>query len=124
MAAPLARVHQANANQAAALANFDSVVLAALRETEQSLATYGSELQRHQALTDAQDQAHRAYQLAQGQLDAGAVSPLDLLSSENTMVSADAAMAGSDATVIQDQIAVFKALGGGWEPQNPEVGQK
>jgi NodT family efflux transporter outer membrane factor (OMF) lipoprotein len=124
MAAPLARVHQADANQAAALANFDSVVLAALRETEQSLATYGSELQRRQALADAQDQAHRAYKLAQGQLDAGAVSPLDLLSSENTMVSADAAAAGSDAAVIQDQISVFKALGGGWELQDREVGQK
>jgi hypothetical protein len=30
------------------------------------------------------------------------------------LVAADAAVAASDSALIQDQIAVFKALGGGW----------
>jgi len=30
-------------------------------------------------------------------------------------VQANAALAGSDAALVQDQIAVFKALGGGWQ---------
>src|SRR6202008_3611221 len=46
MAGPRARVRAAKATAAAALANFDSVVLQALKETEQALATYGSELDR------------------------------------------------------------------------------
>jgi NodT family efflux transporter outer membrane factor (OMF) lipoprotein len=115
MAAPIARVHQAEANESAAVAAFDSIVLGALREIEQALQIYGAELDRRQDLGEAQDKARRAYTLAQGQLDAGAVSPLDLLNSESTLVSADAAVAGSDAALIQDQIGVFKALGGGWE---------
>jgi outer membrane protein TolC len=30
------------------------------------------------------------------------------------LVSLDASVAAADAALIQDQIAVFKALGGGW----------
>jgi outer membrane protein TolC len=41
-------------------------------------------------------------------------SNLDLLTAEQVLVAADAAVAASDAALVQDQIAVFKALGGGW----------
>lgn len=114
MAGPRARVRAAKANAAAALASFDSVVLQALKETEQALSTYGSELDRRQALSDAQDKAHQAFDMAHDQFLAGSVSNLDLLTTEQSLVAADAAVATSDTALIQDQIAVFKALGGGW----------
>lgn len=113
-AGPRARVRQAKASAAAALAGFDSVVLQALKETEQALVSYGAELDRRQALSDAQDRAHKAFDMAHDQFIAGAVSDLDLLSSEQSLVATDAAVATSDAALVQDQIAVFKALGGGW----------
>jgi NodT family efflux transporter outer membrane factor (OMF) lipoprotein len=113
-AGPRARVMQAQAGAAAALANFDSVVLMALKETAQALSTYGTEVEHHTALAAAQAKARRAYELAGVQFAAGAVSNLDLLISEQTLVAADAAVAGSDTAMVQDQIAVFKALGGGW----------
>jgi NodT family efflux transporter outer membrane factor (OMF) lipoprotein len=114
MAGPRARVRAAKANAAAALASFDSVVLQALKETEQALSTYGSELDRRQALSDAQQKAHEAFDMAHDQFLAGSLSNLDLLTTEQSLVAADAAVATSDAALIQDQIAVFKALGGGW----------
>jgi outer membrane protein, multidrug efflux system len=114
MVGPRARVRAAKAGAAAALASFDSVVLQALRETEQALATYGSELDRRQALADAQDKAHQAFDMAHDQFLAGALSNLDLLTTEQALVAADAAVATSDSALIQDQIAVFRALGGGW----------
>lgn len=114
MAGPRARVRAAKANAAAALASFDSVVLQALKETEQALSTYGSELDRRQALSDAQQRAHEAFDMAHDQFLAGSLSNLDLLTTEQSLVAADAAVATSDAALIQDQIAVFKALGGGW----------
>ncbi len=117
MAGPRARVRGAKANAAGALASFDSVVVQALKETEQSLATYGAELDRRQALDDAQNKAQRAFDMAHDQFLAGSVSNLDLLTAEQSLVSADAAVAGSDAALIQDQIAVFRALGGGWRSQ-------
>jgi NodT family efflux transporter outer membrane factor (OMF) lipoprotein len=115
MAAPRARVRQAKAEQAAALASFDAVVLTALKETEQALALYGAALDNRQALGDAQEKIHTAFGIARDEFAAGALSNLDLLTTEQSLVALDAAVASSDAALVQDQIAVFKALGGGWQ---------
>jgi outer membrane protein TolC len=112
---PRARIRQAKAAEAAALAQFDSVVLNALKETEQALAAYGSALDNRQSLADAQDKIHSAYGMAHGQFFAGSISNLDLLTTEQSLVAIDASVAASDAQLIQDQIALFKALGGGWQ---------
>ena len=58
--------------------------------------------------------AHRAFDIANGQFLAGAASSLDLLIAEQTQVAADADVAASDAALVQDQVGLFKALGGGW----------
>jgi outer membrane protein, multidrug efflux system len=110
-----ARVREAKGSQAAALASFDSVVLRALKETEQALATYGAALDSRQALVDAQARIHRSFDIAREEFAAGSVSSLDLLTTEQTLIALDAAVASSDATLVQDQIAVFNALGGGWQ---------
>jgi NodT family efflux transporter outer membrane factor (OMF) lipoprotein len=114
MAGSFARVHAAKAETAGALAGFDSTVLQALKETEQALSIYGAELDHHQALIEAQAKAQRALEIAHGQYLAGSASTLDLLTSEEILVAADASVAASDAALAQDQIGVFKALGGGW----------
>lgn len=114
MAGPRARLNAAKANAAASLAGFDNAVLQALKETEQALAVYGAELDHRRALGEAQDKAQRAMDMAHGQFAAGAASTLDTLTSEQTLVAASAQVAASDAALAQDQIAVFKALGGGW----------
>jgi NodT family efflux transporter outer membrane factor (OMF) lipoprotein len=111
---PRARLHEANAAERGALAAFDSAVLGALKETEQALSLYGAELQHHADLVDAQVKSHRTYDIAHGQFLAGEASQLDLLSAEQSVTAADAAVAASDAALAQDQIAIFKALGGGW----------
>jgi NodT family efflux transporter outer membrane factor (OMF) lipoprotein len=114
-AVPRARIRQAKGNAAYALASFDSTVLRALKETEQALSSYSAELDRRQDLGDAQELARRAFVLAQDQSRAGSISTLDMLTTEQSLVAADAAVAVSDAALAQDQIAVFKALGGGWK---------
>ena len=117
-AGPRARVQQAKANASAALAGFDAAVLGALKETEQSLAIYGTELDRRQALADAQAQAQQAFDLANDQFVAGALTQLELLTTEQSLIDIDASVAASDAALIQDQIALFKALGGGWREKS------
>jgi NodT family efflux transporter outer membrane factor (OMF) lipoprotein len=114
LAGPRARIRQAKSQASAALASFDGVVLRALKETEQSLVAYRSELDHRQALNEVQDKAHRGFEIANGQYVAGSASTLDLLVAEQTQVAADADVAASDAALIDDQIRVFKALGGGW----------
>jgi NodT family efflux transporter outer membrane factor (OMF) lipoprotein len=121
MAAPRARVRQAKAGQVAALATFDAVVLNALKETEQALAAYRAQLDNRQALGDAQTRIHGAFGMTHDQFQAGAVSNLDLLTTEQLLVSIDASVAFSDAALVLDQIAVFKALGGGWRPASGDA---
>jgi NodT family efflux transporter outer membrane factor (OMF) lipoprotein len=121
MAAPRARVRQAKAGQVAALAAFDAVVLNALKETEQALALYRAALDNRQSLGDAQGRIHAAFGMAHDQFLAGAVSNLDLLTTEQTLVTLDASVASSDAALVLDQIAVFKALGGGWRPESKQA---
>jgi NodT family efflux transporter outer membrane factor (OMF) lipoprotein len=118
MAAPRARVRQAKAAQAAALASFDSVVLTALKETEQALALYSAALDNRQSLDEARNKIHQAFGIARDEFAAGSLSNLDLLTTEQSLVALDAAVASSDAALVQDQIAVFKALGGGWRGES------
>jgi NodT family efflux transporter outer membrane factor (OMF) lipoprotein len=113
---PRARIRRAQAGAQAALAGFDSTVLQALKETEQALTAYGAELEHHADLEVVQTKSRRTFELAQGQYLAGATTQLDLLSAEQSLVSAQAAVAQADSLLVQDQIAVFKALGGGWAP--------
>jgi len=115
MAGPLAKLAQSRASARAAVASYDSVVLEALKETEQALATYSAELDHHASLAAAQSEAQDEFSLAQNEFAAGGISNLDVLNAEDTVVQANAALAGSDAALVQDQIAVFKALGGGWQ---------
>src|ERR1700688_1849305 len=121
MAAPRARVRQAKAEAASALPSFDAVLLGALEETEQALALYSAALDNRQALGDAQDKVHAAFGMAHDQFLAGSLSNLDLLTTEQSLIAVDAAVASSDAALVQDQIAVFKALGGGWRRESQAV---
>lgn len=115
-----AQIQQAKAAASGALAGFNGAVLNALKETEQALSAYGSELDRHAALQTARDQSAEALRLANVRLQAGGASFLDVLDAQRTLVSADAALAASDEAVVGDQITLFKALGGGWE-EAPQV---
>ncbi len=109
-----ARVERADALTQAALADFDQTVLTALQETETALANYANELDRRSALQAARDQAATAARLSRLRLEAGADSFLSVLDAERTLASADAQLAASDALVTTYQIALFKALAGGW----------
>ncbi|HWE46326.1 MAG TPA: efflux transporter outer membrane subunit [Caulobacteraceae bacterium] len=115
-----ARIRQARAQSSADLAQFDSTVLTALKEVEQALTTYNAELKRNAALRSARDQSETAARLAKVQLDNGAISFPDYLQTERLLVQAEAELASSDQLVVEDQLAVFKTLGGGWE-QAPVV---
>lgn len=115
LAGPLARLKLAKSSNEATLDRFNAVVLGALKDTSQALASYDAELAHHHALTSYQADASHAFDLARGQYGAGAVSHLDLLTAQQTLIGANAQVAASDEALAQDQIAVFRALGGGWQ---------
>ena len=110
-----AEVIQARAQASGDIASFNSVVLNALKETEQALTTYDAELSRHTSLVANVNDNQRAFDLAEVQLQRGSISFPDLLQSERNLVTARADLAGSDQALIDDQVTVFQDLGGGWE---------
>jgi multidrug efflux system outer membrane protein len=119
LAEPLAKLTQSRAGARGALAQYDGTVLTALKETAQALAAYRAELDHQAALVTAATDASQALGMAQDQFTAGGISHLDLLTTEQTKVTADQAVAASEAALIQDQIGLFKALGGGWQKVEP-----
>ncbi|MEO7026732.1 MAG: TolC family protein, partial [Caulobacteraceae bacterium] len=110
-----AHVRETTAQAASAEASFQATMLQALQETEQALATYAAELEHHRQLASASAAAGTALRLALLQYRAGVASGLDLITAQSAAVGADQALAASDQALSADQVAVFQALGGGWE---------
>lgn len=109
------RVRQAEATAEGSLAAFDGAVLIALREVEQALARYAGELDRNAALRNADTAAANAARIAGLRFSAGRDTLLQRIDAERDRASARAALAQSNAALATAQVALFKALGGGWE---------
>jgi outer membrane protein TolC len=90
-------------------------VLGALRETETALTDYSHDLDRHAALVAMNTQAQAAVAQARSLYVAGRAGSLSLLDAQRTAAAAARDVAASDAQLSADQVALFLALGGGWE---------
>lgn len=112
-----AEIDQAGAVQRAALAHFDGVVLASLREAQSALTTYGHDLDVNARLRAARDDSRKAADMEQRLLQGGTASHLEILDVQRSLASAEAALATSDATLASDRVRIFLALGGGWETE-------
>ena len=110
-----ARIDQAEAATRGALAKFDGVVLTALRETETALNAYARELDRRAALQNARAEAATVAQQARRLYSNGKTAYLDALDADRALATIDATLAASDAQLVDDQVTLFLALGGGWE---------
>lgn len=110
-----ARIAQAEATTRVAAARFDGTVLTALREVETALDAYARELERHAALSAARDQSAAVARQARTLYLNGKTGQLESLDAERTLAASEAALATSAAQLAEDQVAVFLALGGGWE---------
>jgi NodT family efflux transporter outer membrane factor (OMF) lipoprotein len=114
-AAVRARIAGARADSQADLARFDKAVLTALEETETSLSRYSNEIERRAALQAARDQAEQAAKITRAQLREGRADSLAVLDSERTLAETEADLAEADGRIIDAQVDLFRALGGGWQ---------
>jgi len=112
-----AHIAQANAGAEGALARFDGTVLAALRETQTALDAYARELDRHAALQAARDESATVASQARRLYQSGRTGYLEALDADRGLAASEATLAQSDAELADDQVTLFLALGGGWEPE-------
>ncbi len=118
-----AQIRQAEAATSVALARFDGAVLTALTETEQALARYAGAIERLASLGRAASAAGSAAAVSRLRFDSGRDSFLQLLDAERDRASARTALAQGQQAVVEAQVALFQALGGGWENAPPVAGE-
>ncbi len=110
-----ARIAQAEAGADAALARFDGAWLGALEESESALTRYASELDRVAALRRARANSAEAARIARLRYRAGREPFQTTLDAERSLSQVEAALAQAEAQLSTNLIAVFLALGGGWQ---------
>ena len=97
-----------------ALAAYESVVLAAYEEVENSLDAWTSEQRSHAALVEAVGSARRAAELALIQYNSGLVDFQTVLTADRQLLSLEDSLAVSDGEITSNLVRLYKALGGGW----------
>jgi NodT family efflux transporter outer membrane factor (OMF) lipoprotein len=110
-----AEVRAQTAVQEAALATYQKTALTSLQEAESAVVTYAQEQIRHRALADEVADNRRSLDMANNLYAAGRVNFLDVLEVRRSLYQSDDLLAASDQAVSLDLIALYKALGGGWE---------
>jgi multidrug efflux system outer membrane protein len=110
-----ARIQAADARTEAALAQYEQQVLLALEETENSLVDFNRQQVRRNFLRTAARASERAAALARLRYQTGVTDFLTVLDAERTLLEAQDRLADSETRTATALIAVYKALGGGWE---------
>jgi multidrug efflux system outer membrane protein len=110
-----ARIGESKALTSAALATYQGAVLGALEDTEGSLITYGRSQTRRQSLQVAAAASDKAADLARKRFEGGLIDFLEVLDAERTALSAELLLSQSRTDTATSLIAVYKALGAGWE---------
>jgi len=103
-----------NALQEQALERYETALLVALEEVENSLVAYAEEQDRSGALTQATQAAERAAELAREQYASGLIDFQTVLDAERSVLSLQEQLAQSRGQVAANVISLYKALGGGW----------
>lgn len=109
-----ARIGEARAQTDAALANYQGAVLSALEDTEGALISYGRAQTRRDELRGAAAASDKAADLANRRFQGGLIDFLEVLDAERTALSAELLLSQSRTDAATSLIAVYKALGAGW----------
>lgn len=99
---------------------YQRTVLNALHEVDNGLIAYDAEQHRRNRLEQAVVQNRRAVQLAQDRYAQGVADFLSVLEAEQNLLAAEQQLTDSVTNVSTDLVQIYKALGGGWEPDLPD----
>lgn len=100
---------------------YQNTVLAALQDAEGSLITWSDDLVSKKLMRESAARTREVAFLTAARYEAGLVSRLNLLQSEQEALQADLNALDTDTTALIDLISLYKALGGGWQPQEEDL---
>ncbi len=99
----------------AALNQYEKTVLEGLEEIKTSLSNFTQELKRREILRTSSKASAEAATFAQQRFNAGLDNFIDYLSADNALLQAENTLALSEISSARSLVAIYKALGGGWE---------
>lgn len=114
-----ANLEAAQASRDLALAQYEKAIQTAFREVADALAGYatlGPQLQAQQEQVQAETERFR---LADLRYRNGVASHLEVLDAQRTLFASQQALAQTQLAQRQNQIALYKAVGGGWKVAPP-----
>ena len=112
-------VLQEKTQQAMAIA-YHQAVLNAWHDVINQLTSYRTEQIRRERLNSQVGHARAALTLARSRYEQGVADFTTLLTDEQTVLNAEQQQAQSTTNVSTDLVALYKALGGGWELTYPD----
>lgn len=116
-----AALESAQAGREMALAQYEKAIQGAFREVADALAgqaTLGEQVRAQQAQADAEADRFR---LADLRYRNGVASYLDVLDAQRALFATQQALAQTQLAQQQNRVALYKALGGGWSAQAPQL---
>ena len=117
-------VKLARAQQASAALGYRQTVLTALQDVENALVSYRSDQQQVEGLDDTVDALQNAFKLASDSYGQGLSTFIEALDAQRQLAQAQQQAEQARVQSSLDLVALYKALGGGWEAyQNVDLPQ-
>jgi multidrug efflux system outer membrane protein len=104
--------------QQQSILTYQQTVLTALQDVENALIAYDKEKQRNKALIDSVTANRKAVELSTKLYTEGQIEFLNLLDAQRSLYSSEDALVQSNRNLSTNLIALYKALGGGWSPDD------
>ncbi|MDD2054374.1 TolC family protein [Pseudomonas putida] len=112
-----ARLRGADAEADGALASYEQQVLLALEESGNAFSDYAKRQQRLVSLIRQSESSRTAADLAAIRYREGTVDFLVLLDAQRERLAAEDSQAQAEVELYRGIVAIYKALGGGWQPE-------
>ena len=97
------------------LITYQKAILTALQDVENALIAYTKEQENRKALTDAVTANRKALDLSTKLYIEGQTDFLNVLIAERSLYNSEDALVQATRTVSTNLVALYKALGGGWD---------
>jgi outer membrane protein, multidrug efflux system len=113
----VANLHLSKAQQQQAALDYRKAVLTALRDVDNALAVYRTDQAHRASLGDSVNALQSSFDLARDSYKKGLVTFINVLDAERQLSDAKQQYAQGTTQVSTDLVALYKALGGGWQAQ-------
>jgi NodT family efflux transporter outer membrane factor (OMF) lipoprotein len=110
-----AQYQYGKARYAELVADYHKAVISAFSNVEDALVALQQTADQERRQQDAVNKARNAYELSQAQWHAGVVNILTVLNTQSVLFTAEDALVQVKFSHMQALVALFSALGGGWQ---------